>query len=351
MKRQPKQTKPKPGQNPNDKFARKVIGGDAEIAGDLLHHYTEPVIRKYVALDELKPEPTHNFGKEFKELIKDIAFVSHLIDKKCKSEVLIIAEHKARPEPFVILQLLVYLVCTWYKRWVDAGRPQSTKNFRLPVPVLVVLYNGQDDWEGELDLKNLVASVPPELEQLIPKVKVLFIRLNRFDKNNLPGRPETQAVVESMIRATDGTFVAGLESVLGHFTDLPLDDRIRKLIADIIYFCDLVEAVTPDEFDKAIKNTIKGEKGIKMAQTIKKGISAMAWESGVAAGEAKGRAGSIIRFLNRRFQKVPKSVKDKVSSITDIDRLDALTDQAAECKSLAEFTESLKPQKNEGGRK
>jgi len=33
--------------------------------------------------------------------------------------------------------------------------------------------------------------------------------------------------------------------------------------------------------------------------------------------------------------------KDKVSSITDLNRLDELTDQAAECQSLAEFTKAL----------
>ena len=55
---------------------------DPIIAGDLLRHYTEPVIAKYVDLDNLKPEPTQNFGKQFQELFKDIAFASHLIDKK-----------------------------------------------------------------------------------------------------------------------------------------------------------------------------------------------------------------------------------------------------------------------------
>jgi len=97
--------------------------GDPLIAGDLLRHYTDPVVGKYVDLDSLKPEPTQNFGKKFQELFKDIAFASHLIDKKGKAEVLIIAEHKSKPEPFVLLQLMVYLVLSWYKRWNDAGRP------------------------------------------------------------------------------------------------------------------------------------------------------------------------------------------------------------------------------------
>ena len=347
MKRQPKQTKTdmKPGVNPHDRFARKVIG-DPLIAADLLRHYTEPVIGEHVDLDSLKPEPTQNFGKEFKELVKDIAFVSHLVDKKGKSEVLIIAEHKSKPEPFVILQLLVYLVFTWYKRWTDAGRPQSTKNFRLPMPVLVVLYNGKDDWKGELNIRDLVASVPPELEQFIPEVKVLLIRLNRFDVDHLPGKPETQAVVESMIRATDGTFVAGLESILGRFTDLSLDDRINELIQDIIYYCDLVEVVTPDELDKAIINTIKGEKGIKMVQTIKKGISQIAWEGGVAAGEVKGRVEgkveTLLKILRTRFCRIPKDVEKTILSMTDPVALDSYAVHAATCQSMAEFSQAVR---------
>jgi len=255
MSRQPKQSaidKNYPGTNPHDRFARKMMG-DPKIAADLLRHYTDPVIARHVDLDSLKPEPTQNFGKEFQEVIKDIAFASHLIDRKGRSEVLIIAEHKSKPEPFVLLQLLVYLMLSWYKRWNDAGRPQSTKKFRLPMPILVLLYNGKDNWKENLDFTSLVSSVPPELDTFIPMVKVLFIRLNQFDKKHLPGKPETQAVVESMIRATDGTFVAGLESVIGHFKGSSLDGRIRELITDIVYYCDRVEKVTPNELDKAIK--------------------------------------------------------------------------------------------------
>ena len=66
MKAQPKQTAVDtkyPGNNPHDRFARKTMR-DPLIAGDLLRHYTEPVIAQYVDLDNLKPEVTENFGKE-----------------------------------------------------------------------------------------------------------------------------------------------------------------------------------------------------------------------------------------------------------------------------------------------
>jgi hypothetical protein len=109
MKRPPKRSATDakyPGNNPHDRFARKTMS-DPLIAGDLLRHYANPIIAKHINLDNLKPEPTENFGKAFQELTKDISFASHLIDKKGKAEVLIIAEHKSKPEPFVPLQLLV----------------------------------------------------------------------------------------------------------------------------------------------------------------------------------------------------------------------------------------------------
>ena len=70
---------------------------------------------------------------------------------------------------------------------------------------------------------------------------------------------------------------------------------------------------------------------------VRKAFENIARESYVAEGGAR----TIIRFLDRRFQKTPKSVKDKISSITDIDRLDELTDQAATCQSMDEFVASL----------
>ena len=53
-------------------------------------------------------------------------------------------------------------------------------------------------------------------------------------------------------------------------------------------------------------------------------------------------AESTISILTRRFVKVSKPVKDKIRSITDIDLLDELNDQALFCYSMAEFTKSLK---------
>jgi hypothetical protein len=65
------------------------------------------------------------------------------------------------------------------------------------------------------------------------------------------------------------------------------------------------------------------------------------WATGYENGEAAGGARMVIRQLSRRFRTVPKPVKDKVSSITDITRLDKLMDKASDCQSLDEFSKAL----------
>ena len=240
---------------------------------------------------------------------------------------------------------MLYLGLTWYKRWTDAGRPQSTKTFRLPLPILVVLYNGKEKWGGELDLKSLVSAVPPELEPFIPVIRVLFIPLNQFDKKHLPGRPETRAVVESMIRATDGTFVVGLGSVIGHFKDSTLDERILELIEDIVLYCDWTEDVTPDAVDKILSNVVEGQEDNKMSQAVKqvrKTFERIARESYIAEGKTEGKSEAILIILRERFKKVPKATESAIRQLRDPVALNSWTAYAASCQSMDEFVAALK---------
>jgi len=214
----------------------------------------------------------------------------------------------------------------------------------LPLPILVVLYNGKEKWGGELDLKSLVSAVPPELEPFIPVIRVLFIPLNQFDKKHLPGRPETRAVVESMIRATDGTFVVGLGSVIGHFKDSTLDERILELIEDIVLYCDWTEDVTPDAVDKILSNVVEGQEDNKMSQAVKqvrKTFERIARESYVTEAEAKTSREIILGSIRGKFGKVPKNIEKAVNQMNDPIALKSLAVRTGSCTTLAEFEAEL----------
>ena len=72
---------------------------------------------------------------------------------------------------------------------------------------MVVVYNGNEDWEGEIWFQDLYKDIPEDLRRYVPQFQIIFINLRRFKYGQLPGKPETQAIVESLMRATDGTFI------------------------------------------------------------------------------------------------------------------------------------------------
>ena len=139
-------------------------------------------------------------------------------------------------------------------------------------------------------------------------------------------------VADSIITGLSRRFRRVPKSIKDEIKSITDIDRLDELDDHVL------DCYTPKDFIRVLRPQQQ------VMPKDKKGAWAMWYEKGIAEGEVRGRAGTIIRFLGHRFQKVPKSIKDKVSSITDINRLDELTDQAADCRSLAEFSKSLQSQ-------
>ena len=60
------------------------------------------------------------------------------------------------------------------------------------------------------------------------------------------------------------------------------------------------------------------------------------------AAVAKGKSGTIVRQLNKRFGVVPPSLEERLYGIIDIDQLDSLADSVLDCHSLEEFASRLR---------
>lgn len=61
-------------------------------------------------------------------------------------------------------------------------------------------------------------------------------------------------------------------------------------------------------------------------------------KQGEEVGFKRGIQDSIQQILANRFQELPGDVQEKISSLTDIQRLQALLDASLKAKSLAELT-------------
>jgi len=326
--------------NSHDLFA-KVAFGEPRRAGDFLRHYSVPAIRKHIDLDQLVPIANQFFSAGFQQISLDIPFISWLRDKIGKAEVLMVLEHKSFPCVFTALQVATCAHVVNYTDWKKAGRPKSKKNFKLRIPICVVIYCGDSDWVEEMHSDDMYDDVPEELWEYVPRHRVVFINLNRYGYGQLPGQPSTQAAVETMKRAKDGTFKENLPHILQKVSSDSLETQIDDLLIGICSYCNAVTDITQTEIDEVIKQTFLGERGTQMAEAVQKGMWVVGFESGVAKEKVRGKVEAILKILRFRFENVPDEITTSLGAMSDPVALDSLMEHALGCDSLEDFADSL----------
>ena len=280
----------------------------------------------------------------------DASLSTRLLDTNSMSEVIMFLEHKSRPSRTVVIQLLTEFALSLSYRWLLSNRSESG-NFKPPVPIMVVVYNGNEDWEGEIWFQDLYPDLKDELRQLVPQFRVIFINLRRFKYGHLPGKPETQAFVESLMRATDGTFVDHLPSVLKHVADAGLNEHLRlDMTRTISSYCTWSAHATSEQINRAITTVFKGQEGINMAEAVQKSIIQEGIEIGKLEGKLEGKIEGkieekikdILKLMQFRFNHIPSEIADELNGRTDLVALDSLFALAYQCETLDEFAKALK---------
>ena len=308
--------------------------------------FGDQVLKDCVDFDHLQEAPTTHLSDELKEIIIDASLTTQLLNTKSMSEVLMHLEHKSRPSRTVALQLLAEVGLSLHFRWLSSNRPESG-NFVPPIPLMIVVYNGSEDWDGEIWFQDLFPDLPEKLREFVPQFRIIFINLRRFQYGQLPGRPETQAMVEALMRATDGTFIEQLPSVLQHVADAGQNEHLRlDMTRTISSYCTWAAQATAEQINRAITTVFKGQEGINMAEAVQKSIIQEGIEIGEALGEARGglkySIRNILAILRDKFQYVPDEFVTELNKRTDVTALESLVVLAAQCKTLDEFAEALK---------
>jgi len=336
-------------QNPHDRFCRQTIFRP-EYAPDFLKSYGDPILKKFVDLDHLVAAPTTHLSNDLREVIMDGSLTTRLLDTQSLSEVLFHMEHKSRPSRTVALQLFVKAGLSLHSRWLTSGRPEWG-TFEPPIPLMVVVYNGAEDWEGEIWFQDIFPELSDELQPLVPQFRVIFINLRRFKYGNLPGKPETRAIVESMMRTTDGTFVANLQRIMQQVAGSELDEyRRQDLGINVAFYGIWTAQVTKEQVDKAITDVFKRQEAINMIETIKhstllEGIeigTTRGIEIGKLEGKLEEKVNDILKTLRVRHEQVPDAIVVALSRRTDLIALESLFEVALQCDSINEFADALK---------
>ena len=280
----------------------------------------------------------------------DASLTTRLVDTNSMSEVILFLEHKSRPSRAVVIQLLTEFVLSLSYRWLLSNRSESG-TFKPPIPIMIVVYNGNEDWDGAIWFQDLYPDLPDELRRFVPQFQVIFINLRRLKYGHLPGKPETRAFIESLLRATDGTFIDHLPNVLRHVAESNLNEPLRwDLIKTISIYYSLTAKATSDQLAQGISTVFKGQEYIKMIEEIKdsyilEGIAIGKIEGearGETRGELKGKVQAILALLRTNFNPIPDEIIGELYKRTDPIALESLVILAAHCKTLDEFAKALK---------
>jgi hypothetical protein len=320
--------------NPHDRFARKIMSNPVYVS-DFLKSYADSIVAKYVDLDRLIAAPTHYLSNELREVILDVAFVACLRDEAGGSEVMMFLEHKSQPNRLAILQVGAHCFFSLYFGWTAT---KYSPTYKPSIPLMFLLYNGNVDIDENRFFQDIFEEIPKELQEYVPQFKAFLINLKRFHYGKLPGKPETQAIAESLKRATDGTFGSHLSPILERVKTAQLGKpQTFDLTASITQYCTWTDHLTSEEIVQSVTKVFNRMEDIEMVTTIKKGII----QEGIEIGELKGRINDILDILNDKFGHVPQNIVDSLNQRTDAIALKSLIIHAANCSSLDDFTADL----------
>ena len=310
--------------NPHDRFCRRTIFRSF-FASDFLKSYGDPLLLKFVDLDQLEEAPTTHLTPGLKEVILDASLMTRLLGTQSMSGVLFHLEHKSKPSRTAVVQLLLEASLSLHARWTASNRPESGI-FDPPIPLMVVVYNGVENWEGEIRFQDLFPGLPEELRSYVPQFRVFFINLRRFTYGNLPGRPETRASIESLMRGMDGTFIEHLPNVFTHVAEADMGERLRlDLTHSISSYCTLVAQATSEQIINAISTAFKGKEYLDMIETIKNNIMLDGIEIGEARGIAIGEERGKREGKAERDVEIARNMKSEGLGLDVISKVTGLT--------------------------
>ena len=328
----------------HDAFAIWTVS-DVTIAGDIIEHYIEEDVSQFIDPTHLKPFDTVLVTKDQKKVILDRAFTAQFRDDATNSEVFIAVEHKSSPNIFTILQLVVQALLSLYSMWTKAGYTDA-KTFKLPVPIMILLYTGNEDWDtSDMNFQGLFEYIPEPLRKYVPQFYVIGINLKNYDCDNLPGGVDTRAAFETMIRTKNGTMPPHLNRIVESLNQLPPEPRTDDLKRGIIVYTARSGGATKEQIEKAISVAWKGKEGIKMAETAQKSYYQEVLEAATAEVTAnvtaKMKAESTLKILRVRFRNVPDEITRAINAMNDPIALTSLEDFAMDCESLDDFAKNL----------
>ena len=250
----------------------------------------------------------------------------------------ILIEHQSTVDPTMGFRLLSYMMEIWQEQW-RAWQSETGVRRRLDPILPIVFYTGDRRWTSPLSL-TAIMEVPEVLTRFVPTFDTLFLGVKAIDQEVLtkPGHPLGWLLSVLQKESAEKSVIS--EALVAAVSELDrLDEtQVSQVRQALLYFIQLIlhrrSAAEREELIELIKQHSRDESEVViMAQTA----AELLIEHGKAEGIVEGKQASILQLLRIRFQNVPETLTERITSIESLSHLDRLLEQAMTAQNLDEI--------------
>jgi hypothetical protein len=215
----------------------------------------------------------------------------HFSFSKCK--------HKSYNDPHVLLQLLKYILSIWEEKY-------NTKTNKLPIIIPLVIYNGENKWNIETKLINLIEGIeelPEIIKQYIPTYQYEIYDFSPEEKLGIVGLANLKAILQTTRVARvktgekfDEELRRAFEFLVGIKDKKTFNELFESCMLYLMYTRDDINIEKVEEVAKKVMDE-RGELIMTIAEKLKN----------------EGEKELIIEILNQRFgEDFDKRLEEKI---------------------------------------
>ncbi|HOE11940.1 MAG TPA: Rpn family recombination-promoting nuclease/putative transposase [bacterium] len=320
---------------PHDSFFRKVFS-DRETVEDILFNNL-PEIAAHLMPGSLECTGDSFVNAELRKYISDLVYKARLRTGE-EAFVYILFEHKSHPEPYVVFDLLRYMVRIW-------ERSREEKGFRRFPPIVpIVFYHGKKRWYGKTNFAALFPRAEG-LSKFIPSFEYCLYDLSRYSEEEIRGRVLSRIILLLMKHIYEEDFGERFVRIGSLFAELAKERDILDFLQTVLEHVGYAtEKINEEQMREGVRKALP-ETGDTLMPTIFERIRNEGMEKGIEKGLELGRVEGLregIRLaLELKFGDAGLSLVPRVDRIDSIERLGQIKETLRKAKSLDEIESRL----------
>lgn len=321
---------------PNKDSIFKELFEDKEIFYDFL----PKEITDEIKVEDLKREQTELITKDYSTKRTDILYK---IERKDNQDIYIylLLEHQSRVDQLMAFRMLAYKVRIWEQYVKEHKKESERKDFKLPMIIGIVFYDGEREWTSPIDVKEKIIDITSMREHSI-KAKYELISLKALEQETLlkmknalgiillTDKPDLRVKsIEELIRIISKEIVANMTKEEQEKFDRHKNAFIELFKKRVGFKEDIEEFKEIEEMEVP-----------KMFDTLEK-IAKRDREEAKLEGALEERKEFAIKLLSKKFGvKLTEELKEKIRN-TDEKTINYIRDNLLEI-TLDELKEILK---------